>query len=389
MTVRTRIIGVLGAVAVGTALLPGAVASGSNGSSTAIEGGGVLQLHFGNDGQYVKFQPPSGTGQQPTQQAITEKKCVATMPSLLNITPQPAPPAGALGLFDNGLGVNVAGEGSGTPCGRVDGPSQALTLSLGGPLAGKLVSFAELDIEGKFNVTVLAQAYQGNAPVGSVQLKTGTSSDSGPDSADGDNYRWRIEPAKPFDTLVLSVDPTTPNGAFSLEGGGDGTAPGPLGTALGTKDSLFQLSDFTGVLDCGQTAPTVGGSGSPAATLARGQNASCQKIPYALRTADDGHEQSVLLDKVLGNQAGANFTLTIAWDPESASNPLPATKIDYDGPAGNPPQAAFWCGGTTAAPVSVPGQAWCLTSQQASLVGGGKVQLTERYFGFGDPRWAR
>jgi hypothetical protein len=386
MTVRTRIIGVLGAVAVGTALLPGAVASGSDGASVAIEGGGVLQLHVGTDGQYVRFQPPSDTGAQPTQQAITVKKCVATMPSLLKVTP--TPPAGAVGFFDTGFGVSVAGEGSGTPCGRVDGPSQALTLALGGPLAGKLVSFAELDIEGKFNVTVLARGYQGNVLVGSDQLKTGTSSDSGPDSADGDNYRWRIELAKPWDTLVLSVDPSTPNGAFSLEGGGDGTAPGPLGAALGTNDSLFQVSDFTGVLDCGQTAPTVGGSGTPAATLARGQNPSCEKIPYALRTADDGHMQSVLLDKVLGNQAGANFTLTIVWDPEQASNPMPATKIDYDGPAGNPPQPVFWCGGTTAAPVSVPGQAWCLTSQQASLVGG-KVELTERYFGFGDPRWAR
>jgi len=388
MTVRTRIIGVVGAVAVGAALLPGAVASGSNDSATAIEGGGVLQLHVGNDGQYVKFQPPSGTSQQPSQQAITVKKCVATMPSLLKVTPQPAPPAGAVGFFDTGFGVSVAGEGNGTPCGRVDGLSQALMISLGGSLAGKLVSFAELDIEGKFNVTVLAQGYQGNLLVGSDQLKTGTSSDSGPDSADGDNYRWRIELAKPFDTLVLSVDPSTANGAFSLEGGADGTDPGPLGTALGTKDSLFQLSDFTGVLDCNQTAPTVGGSGTPAATLARGQNVSCQKIPYALRTSVDGGVQSVLLDKVLGTQVGANFTLTIVWTPEQASNPLPATKIDYDGPAGTPPQAVFWCGGTTAAPVSVSGQAWCLTSQQASLVGG-KVQLTERYFGFGDPRWAR
>jgi hypothetical protein len=387
MTVKTRMISVLGAVAVGAALLPGAVASGSNSSSTAVEGGGVVQLHLGNDGEFVQFRPPGDPAQQPTQQAITSKKCVATMPPLLNITP--SPPAGAVGLFDHGIGVSVAGEGNGTPCGRADGPSQALTLSLGGLLAGKLISFAELDIEGKFNVTVLARAFQGTTLVGTDQLETGTNSDSGPDSGDGDNYRWRIEPSRPFDTLMLSVDPLTPGGAFSLEGGADGTARDPLGTALGTNDSLFQLADFTGVLDCGQTAPTVGGSGTPAATLARGQNDSCQKIPYLLRTFDNGGAQSVLLEKLLGNQVGANFTMTIVWDPEPASNPLAATKIDYDGPGGNAPQPVVWCGGTVGAPISVPGQAWCLTNQQATLSGGGKVQLTERYFGFGDPRWAR
>src|SRR5262245_33527310 len=386
MTVRTRIIGVVGAVAVGAALLPGAVASGSTSSSTAIEGEGVVQLHLGNDGEYVKFVPPSGS---PTQQAITSKKCVATMPPLLKITPQPAPPDGAVGLFDHGIGVNTAGEGTGTPCGRVDGPSQALTLTLNGPLAGRLISFFELDIEGKFNVTVLGQAFQGTTLVGTDQLKTGTNSDSGPDSGDGDNYRWRFEPSAPFDRLVLSVDPSTPSGSFSLEGAADGTAPDQLGTCLGTNDSLFQLADFTGVLDCGQTAPTVGGSGIPAATLARGQNANCQKIPYLLRTADNGGAQSVLLDKVLGNQVGANFTMTIVWDPEPAVNPLSVTKIDYDGPRGNPPTAVIWCGGTTANPIPVPGQAWCLTNQQAVLVGGGKAQLTEGYFGFGDPVWAR
>jgi hypothetical protein len=388
MNVGTRIFGVLGAMAVGAALLPGAVASGSA-SAAVISGDGVVQLHLGNGPEYVKFVPSNTSGLQPSQQAITSNKCIATVPPPLKVTPT----AGAVGLFDHAIGVSAAGEGNGTPCGRVDGPSQALTLGVSGSLAGKLISFAELDIEGKFNVTVVARALRGGTEVHSEKLETGTNSDSGPDSADGDNYRWRIAPSKSFDTLILSVDPLTPTGSFSLEGGADGTAPGPLGAALGTTDSLFQIGDFTGVLDCGQTAPTVGGSGTPAATLARGQNASCEKIPYLLRTTKDNNTgaQSVLLDKVLGNQNGANFTLTIVWAPERAINPppLPATTIDYDGPGGNPPTPVLWCGGTTAAPVPVPGQAWCLTSQQTTLVGGGKAQLKEGYLGFGDPRWAR
>jgi hypothetical protein len=387
-----RIVGVLGAVALAAATLPGAAAAG-DGAAAAIGGGGVVQLHLGNDADYVKFVPPTDSGEQPSMQSIVAKKCLATFaasPSLVSLTSEPGPPDGAVGLFDHGLGVKTSGEGTGTPCSRVDGLSQALRLSLSGPLKGSLISFAELDIEGKFGVTVLARAYAGSTFVGSSQLPTGPSSDSGPDSADGDNFRWLISPSSPFDTLVLSVDPLTPGGSFSLEGGADGTTPQPggVGEALGTSDSILQLA-FTGVLDCGQSAPTVGGGTTPKVDLTRGQNANCQKIPYLLRTDKNGAAQSVLLEKALGNQDSANFTMTTVWQPEPAVNPLPATTIDYDGPGGNSPTPMVWCLGTAASPLRVPGQAWCLVSQQVVIVGGGNVQMTERYFGFGDPRWAR
>ena len=387
-----RNVGLLGAVVLAAAALPGAAAAGG-GSSAAIGGGGVVQLHLGNDADYVRFSPPTDSGQpSPPDQPITSKKCLATLAasSLLNITSEPAAPAGEVGLFDHSVGVKVAGEGVGTPCSRVDGLSQALRLSLSGSLKGGLMSSAELDIEGKSGVTVLAQAYAGSTLVGSSQLPTGPLSDSGPDSADGDNFRWLIQPSLPFDSLRLSVDPSTPGGSFSLEGGADGTTPlpGGVGAALGTSDSIFQLA-FTGVLDCGQSAPTVGGGTTPKVDLTRGQNAQCQKIPYLLRTDKTGSAQSVLLAKVLGSQVDANFTMTTVWQPEPAVNPLPTTTIDYDGPGVNPPTPMKWCLGTTASPLPVPDQAWCLVSQQVSLVGDGKVQLTERYFGFGDPRWAR
>jgi hypothetical protein len=387
-----RIVGALGAVTLAAAALPGA--AGAGGSSAAIGGGGVVQLHLGNDGDYVKLSQPADSGQTPSVQSIVSKKCLATLavsPSLVSLTAEPGPPTGAVGLFDHGLGVKVAGEGLGTPCSRVDGLSQALRLSLTGSLAGKLIAFAELDVEGKSGVTVLARAYAGSTLVGSSQLPTGPLSDSGPDSADGDNFRWLIQPSLPFDTLVLSVDPSTPGGSFSLEGGADGTTPlpGGVGAALGTSDSILQLADFTGVLDCGQSSPTIGGGTTPKVDLTRGQNANCQKIPYLLRTDKTGAAQSVLLEKVLGNQVGANFTMTTVWQPEPAINPLPTTTIDYDGPGGNSPTPMVWCLGTTASPLPAPGQAWCLVSQQVAIVGGGNVQMTERYFGSGDPRWAR
>ncbi len=389
----TRIVSVLGALALAAATLPSAAAAG-DASAAEIGGAGVIQLHLGNDGDYVKLSPPIDPAQP--LQSITSQKCLAkpaTSPSYISLTSVPgsqAGPAGAVGLFDHSLGVKTAGEGVGTPCSRVDGLSQALRLSLGESLKGGLIDLAELDIEGKFGVTVLAQAYAGSTSVGSSKLETGPSSDSGPDSADGDNFRWLIRPDMPFDTLVLSVDPSTPDGSFSLEGGADGTTPQPggVGEALGTSDSILHLA-FTGMLDCGQSAPTVGGGSTPKVDLTRGQNANCQKIPYLLRTDKNGAAQSVLLQKALGTQNTANFTMTTVWQPEHAVNPLPATTIDYDGAGGNPPTPMVWCGGTTASPTPVTGQAWCLVSQQVAIVGGGNVQMTERYFGFGDPRWAR
>ena len=134
---------------------------------------------------------------------------------------------------------------------------------------------------------------------------------------------------------MLSVDGSTPNGAFSLDGGGDGAAAGPLGTALQTKDTLFQLTEITGIIDCGETAPPVGGGNTPEATLSRGQNPNCTPLPYLLRTDPDN---SVLLQKDASSQPGANFLLDITWEPEDAVLPVPATTIDYDGDGPNPPQ---------------------------------------------------
>ena len=69
--------------------------------------------------------------------------------------------------------------------------------------------------------------------------------------------------------------------------------------------------------------------------------------------------------------------------------PVPATTIDYDGDGPNPPQTVQWCRGTTANPVLPSGQKWCLVKQSTELVSDGQMQVSERYYGAGDPRWAR
>ena len=84
------------------------------------------------------------------------------------------------------------------PCGRVDGDKgQQLHVSLtGSGLSGAIADFMELDIEAKGDVIVVADLYlRGDLVASGYELLTGTRSDSGPDSADGDNYRFRVPPA--------------------------------------------------------------------------------------------------------------------------------------------------------------------------------------------------
>jgi hypothetical protein len=388
--------GALGAVAMTAALLPGTVASGT--SSTTIPGDDVVRLHLNKDADYFRYQRPTDAGGEVFTQAITARNCVVSPnppPSLVMLTATPTP--GAVGLVEDGLGVKAGNDGTGTPCGLVDA-GQALTLSLvrspNDPvLRDKVIDFAELDIEGKFDVTVLAQAFLDGDKVWEGRLETGPGSDSGPDSGDGDNYRWKIDPPN-FDQLVLSVDSSTSNGSFSLEGGEDATKPEPggVGESLKTSDTIFQLTDdITGVIGCGETVPSVGGGDSPLATLSRGQNDKCTPIPYLLRSEPDNIDNSVLLQKNASSQPGANFLLEITWEPEPMKLPLEVTKIDYGLPDG--PIEVIGCIGTSDAPQLPPDredfETWCLASQQWVLAGDGNIKVTEAYFGAGDPRWAR
>ena len=91
--------------------------------------------------------------------------------------------------------------------------------------------------------------------------------------------------------------------------------------------------------------------------------------------------------------ADSAFTMTIDWTIENAVNPVPATQIDY----GSGFHAMQFCladgpdGGTF--PDLPAGEFWCVTSQTVTLINSGpnagSIQLTEDYFGGGDPRFRR
>lgn len=356
---------------------------------------GVLRLHLGAS-DYFRYDDSDGAGgfTAGTAENLVVNGCnvVAPLPTLATLTPTPSggPQQGKLGLVGDALGVQVKGEGNGTPCGQVNGLAQAIDLRLGnfpGTSQPMTMDFAELDIEAKFGATVRAELYRGTTLVGTETLPS-AGPDSGPDSADGDNFRWRL-PSNPssapvfFDRIRLSVDPSTPTGAFSLEGGGDGTAPGTFGATLPTdqSDSVFHITAFDGVLGCGQTATENGTGGAPSVSVTLVNQTGCQAVPYYLATSNEGGVQAIVFQK-LGGTSNVYLT-TVTWPVEAAAYPMPPTQIRYPG---GEPHTLELCDGTYANPVPPsPTEPWCLRKTTATVAGTDLMQVVEELFGQGDP----
>ncbi len=322
-----------------------------------------------------------------------------TYASLTGSTNGSSPSAAGVGIHDKGLGVcSKPGDATGAGAGRVDAAlQQELRLKLEGSLADKEIVSAELDIECKFDALVQAQLYLDGNLVTTLQLDAAL----GPFSGGGDNVRWvigRSDPNPDDHTPIIYTGPVglfdeirlrALEGAFSLDSGADGTVAAEQGQALNTKESLFQLTDIDGELACGDVVTEAGGPTKPDATFTRidTDSADCTTlIPYALTSA--GGEISRTMTLIKPTVPGAKFTIAIGWDPEAAQYPLTrATTIDYFD--GNGVQTIQWCTGPPSAPVLPAGQLWCLTNQAVQSLGGGQIQVTETFFGSGDPAYAR
>jgi hypothetical protein len=380
---RAAMLAAVALVGAAAVALPGTFASGTD--EGTFGSAGILRLHLGSQ-DYFRFDPSDGG--DPTQTNIvptTGCKVALSNGSLVGVTVTPTGVnPGALGLTADGLGVRQLQEGNGTPCGQVNGTAQSITIALAGTLAGRVADRAELDIEGKFNVKVRAQMYLEGSLVATQVLGTGLNSDSGPDSGDGDNYRFEIADVL-FDAVKLSVDPSTPSGAFSLGGGADGTALGAVGSTLasGQSDSIFRISGAEGVLNCGETVTETGAPGEPDATLQRLNNAGCQKILFSLESSVDGDSQDVHFGKDLSSQPDASFFVAVDWDNEPAQYPLPAALVDE----GSGPYTPEWCDGSFASPTLPAGSTvhWCVRKEAAESAGADQVHRTTYFFGFGDP----
>lgn len=395
---------VLAAVALASALVvPISLASAQ--SFTPITTG-ILRLHMGS-ADYFKYDPTFGgsSTQSLTTGTNGGTKCqvtVATTPALVTVDVASDRSNPRFGNSGDSLGVRSGNDGTGTPCGRVNG-GESITIQLAGALAGRTMNYVELDIEGKQNVSILGQAFLTTASDPSAVVTSNTltasafsGSDNGPDNDASNNRRLilgDLDPAQSveFDKIVLSVapvgDPATFQGAFSLEGGSDGSSlenVGPLGEQLGTRDSLFRIvAPSDGELDCGDTASASG------VRVTRGQNLNtapedCTPKPYSIdRTGDS------VTFLVEGATQQATYTVAIDWSPVADTNPpvIAPTQIDIpggfhdmqwcdpDGPdAGSNPDLPFLVGSTTQKEIA------CITNQDWAVFSATQVQETETIY---------
>jgi hypothetical protein len=382
-------------------------ASSQTSASTSTLKDGVLRLHLGA-GDHFKWQTPPGADNADTitQGILPSGSCGLTLqspvpagPNIVALTATPG--SSSVGFVSDAIGVRGAGEGTGQPCGRIDG-TQKLTLDLLSRIAPttgstkRAADFAELDIEGKFGAAfTIKGSLNGGTPL--TQTYDTMGSDSGPDSGDGDNYRIRFPKTGRFlfNTLEFSVT----SGAISLEGGADGTAPDSLGVTLGgTSDSLIHVVQYDRTLNCGETELQTG-DGVPTNSLERVANESgtCAAVPIELDASVVGSEQLVSLRKDLMGQA-AQFFWTVTWTPEGKTLPVKVTQFDFGDGTGY--RNIQWClvddtDGDTfpelppTASTTDPASAkdpWCLTSQHSDLdAASGKLTVKETYFGLGDP----
>jgi hypothetical protein len=427
------------AIALFALVLPATVASGQTSATTSTLDAGVLGLHLGAGADdYFGFQPAGASGNYgesfTKQQFIgtpTGCKLVPSGDDLVSLTAGPSSGNPFPGLVSDAIGIGAKNEGTGQPCGRID-PTQKLNLSIGSGLSGKLIEYAEIDLEGKFGANVLVRGFLGSSgdPVASEDYLT-SGPDSSPDSADLDNFRIRfpVTGTTLVDRIEISII-GSPGGA-SLEGGSDGTnacdgvdanglpdenslgcADFSLGQDLGTTDTLFHLVEVDGFLDCGQTAEPQGGNGTPLNLLERLENATgtpeeCVPIPYNLdssfgtefcSTEETDFLQCILLQKDLLEQ-DAQFYWTVTWAPEPGEYQESETQFDF----GNGPQDLQLCladaandgfpdlpptASTSDDPTDV--DPWCVVETSTVLQfdpveGETFVVVTEKYFGSGDP----
>ncbi len=165
---------------------------------------------------------------------------------------------GTIGFVKDGIGVRGAGDGGGATCGQINSANaEALSISLSGVLGdGYVMAAVDLDLEFKHGGEALIEFFLGGTLVDSVVFNPDGPADDGPDSSDGDNYRFAHDfldetgvPTAVFDTVKI----TALSGELSLEGGADGTEPGTLNIA--SNSSQFGIyKEYDGELTCGEIA---------------------------------------------------------------------------------------------------------------------------------------
>ena len=413
-----------------TTVQPAAGGSGQPLGSIAITTGAIPAISLFRGAETLPATVESISG---------DKTCAVVLGSerVLNLRGSIGGPF-AEGLASYAVGsLGVKEKKSGTSCSQVNAPTtETLELKLGAATAAAfnapaLMSTAYLDLELKQSAQVLATASLGDDVVGRFELRSGTSSlpitpavpttavascsngaDSGPDSGTGDNCRWAVSVGDDisFDTLTLKAV----QGAFSLEGGGDGLVvtkavplDAPLPTFPASNASIIDIVDgYEGILGCGDSTPLEPQNGdAPGVIVHRLNNvgdAPCTEVPYFL---GNGSQFAQFL-KPLDTQTEAQFVWEVTWRlPYTATTSvLPQLTLDYETgqsvrvnlgwcpDASTLPTGAPWTGGYSADqlaatnPVLLPDQDdfagkqfACVISREAQATDGGAAGTADDY----------
>lgn len=157
---------------------------------------------------------------------------------------------GDLGYDSAALGVASQGEGNSGKCAQVNADAgEELNISLGDSLDGYAMNAIDLDLELKFNASIHVIYKLDGAEVASDDFD-GMGPDDGPDSADGDNYRYNSMD-QGVDVLFDEVDFAPVDGSFSVEAGFDGTESGALAANAFSQFQVVPVYD--GEITCGDS----------------------------------------------------------------------------------------------------------------------------------------
>jgi len=335
---------------------------------------GVLHLHLDSDGDKFIYNPADSDANLVQNLTASSCKVASNGASLvqLNATGSHASKKPFPGLKDHRLGVGQQGEGNGEPCARINKDlSQSLKLSLTGDLAGQSVGYAEIDLGFKFNGEAILELRKGNTLVQKITVPCKGGSDCGPDSGKSDNERvilWLAPSDNPgagdwqafqitgvFDNITVKPSGSS-KAAMSVEGGFNGSLPGPLGTSLGTDDTLFKLvAPFDGEIVCGETEPPLGGDDATL-DITRGfdTNGACKgPVDGLLFNFDSGVEGDELFVDFIAEPVDADpdtvaqFLEVITWrfdsPPDVPGGEAQHRTLSYDDHVGDDKRVMPWC----------------------------------------------
>ena len=249
-----------------------------------------------------------------------------------------------------------------------------------------------------------------------VNQPTDTAQDAAINDPTGVSVRALDGASQPVSGVNVSMD-ATPGG--HLSGGGSVATSGSPAAATFTNLAIDEIGEYTltasasnyasatsdpfvvagEVLGCnvdgGDSYPTQFGGAADSVNLERQTGACGEDIPVTVTVNEDNVEVAK------PSVEGSVFTMTIDWTLEDAVNPVPATTVDYlDGFGAHDMQFCLGDGDDDGLPDLPPrndvgpgNEHWCITNQVVDLIvtgpNAGQLQLSESYFGSGDPKFAR